>query len=102
MRIPHLLRYWLTGEKLILIILSLLFFHLQYHLWFGKGSYQEHRELQAMIKRQQEENLLLKHRNNILIAEVADLKQGTESIEERARLELGMIKQGEVFYQIVE
>ncbi len=88
--------------KILIIILSLLFFYLQYHLWLGKGSYQEYNTLKQIIEQQQQQNTALKIRNDMLAAEVADLKDGFEAIEERARLELGMIKRGEVFYQIVE
>jgi len=88
--------------KILVVILSLLFFYLQYHLWLGKGSYQEYNTLKQIIERQRQQNAALQIRNNALAAEVADLKGGLEAIEERARLELGMIKRGEVFYQIVE
>jgi cell division protein FtsB len=88
--------------KILIVILSLLLISLQYQLWIGKGSYQEYNSLKKMIEQQQQKNAALKIRNDALVAEVADLKGGLEAIEERARLELGMIKRGEVFYQIVE
>ncbi|OQY56727.1 MAG: cell division protein FtsB [Candidatus Parabeggiatoa sp. nov. 2] len=88
--------------KILIVILSLLLINLQYHFWIGKGSYQEYNSLKKMIEQQQQKNAVLKIRNDALVAEVADLKSGLEAIEERARLELGMIKRGEVFYQIVE
>jgi cell division protein FtsB len=88
--------------KIVIIILFLLLINLQYHLWFGKGSYQEHNNLKHKIKQQQQENATLKARNDMLEIEVIDLKQGLDAIEERARMELGMIKRGEVFYQIIE
>ena len=88
--------------KIFIVILSLLLIHLQYHLWIGKDSYQEYNALKKMIAQQQQENMKLKTRNDRFKAEVNDLKNGLESIEEHARLELGMIKRGEVFYQIVD
>lgn len=88
--------------KILLLILFVLLLNLQYHLWFGEGSYQEYNTLKQMIEQQQQENIALKIRNEALEVEVADLKHGLEAIEERARLELGMIKRGEVFYQIVK
>jgi cell division protein FtsB len=88
--------------KIFLILLTLLLIYLQYHLWFGPGSYEEQKRLQQLIVQQQQENAALQQRNDFLAAEVNDLKHGTEAIEERARAELGLIKPGEVFYQIVE
>ncbi|EDN70379.1 Septum formation initiator [Beggiatoa sp. PS] len=88
--------------KIFMVIFSLLLIYLQYHLWIGKDSYQEYNALKKMIAQQQQENMKLKTRNDMFKAEVNDLKNGLESIEEHARLELGMIKRGEVFYQIVD
>ncbi len=88
--------------QFFLLILSLLFINLQYHLWFGKGSYQEYYANKRMLEQQKQENTALKNRNDALAAEVVDLKQNLSAIEELARMELGMIKRGEVFYQIVE
>jgi len=85
-----------------MVIFSLLLIYLQYHLWIGKDSYQEYNALKKMIAQQQQENMKLKTRNDMFKAEVNDLKNGLKSIEEHARLELGMIKRGEVFYQIVD
>mgnify|MGYP001821541912 CR=1 FL=1 len=87
---------WLLG---ILILLLLL---LQYRLWVGEGSLAEVVSLQQEIARQRAELSRLEARNRALQAEVADLKEGLDALEERARSELGMIKQGEVFYQVIE
>ncbi|MDO8294366.1 MAG: cell division protein FtsB [Gallionella sp.] len=84
---------------LILIILLLL---LQYPLWLGKGSWLKVWDLNRQVEAQQQVNQQTRARNALLDAEVRDLKQGTEAIEERARSELGMIKRGEVFFQIIE
>lgn len=86
---------------LILILVALLI-GTQYKLWVGRGSLAEVRELQRAVAAQREENERLAERNAALEAEVADLKQGLEAVEERARSELGMIKEDEVFHQIVE
>lgn len=87
---------------LLLLILLLLLTELRYQLWLGQGNYGELQALQAMVEQQRRENLALQQRNEVLAAEIKDLKQGTEAIEERARLDFGMIKPGEIFYQIVE
>lgn len=83
----------------VLLALGLL---LQYPLWFGSGGipaiWQLHREIDA----QRAENQRFIERNRALAADVIDLKEGLEAIEERARAELGMIKKGETFFQVVE
>lgn len=83
----------------ILIVLLLL---LQYKLWFGDGNMVDVWKLQNTIASQTKENAKLRERNAALEAEVKDLKKGMQAVEERARNELGMIKKGETFYQIVE
>jgi cell division protein FtsB len=75
---------------------------LQYDLWFGDGSLTAAWRLEEQIVQQQQENERLQHRNDALAAEVTDLKSGLAAIEERARSELGMIKQGETFVQILD
>lgn len=89
----------MRGVTIILVIILLL---LQYPLWLGKGSWLAVWDLNRQLEKQQADNQQTKTRNALLDAEVRDLKQGTEAIEERARSELGMIKHGEVFFQIVE
>ncbi len=84
---------------LIFVILIAL---LQYPLWLGKGSWLRVWELNRQVNAQQEKNAVLKARNAMLDAEVRDLKSGKAAIEERARSELGMIKQDEVFFQVIE
>ena len=88
--------------RLLTGILLLLFVLLQYDLWVGEGSLASAWRLQQEVAQQQQENRSLKERNAALSAEVTDLKQGYDAIEERARSELGMIKEGETFVQIVE
>ena len=74
---------------------------LQYPLWFGKGGWVRVWELERQVQEQKQGNAALARRNDALDAEVRDLKQGFEAIEERARYELGLIKQDEVFFQVV-
>ena len=88
--------------KPFIAILIIVLLVLQYKLWFGDGNVREVWQLQAAIEVQKKENEKLKERNAALEAEVKDLKKGLQAIEERARNELGMIKQGETFYQIIE
>ena len=84
--------------SLILFALILLW---QYPLWLGKGSWIKVWELDRQVEAQKKVNQQTKTRNAVLDAEVRDLKQGTGAIEERARSDLGMIKSGEVFFQVV-
>jgi cell division protein FtsB len=87
--------------KPLAIALAALVMALQYPLWVGKGSWLRVWELDRSLAQQHEATAKLKARNDTLDAEVRDLKQGYDAIEERARLELGMIKRDEVFYQVV-
>lgn len=87
--------------RLLFIVLALLTVITQYPLWWGKGGWLRVQELQRKVASQQETNEALLARNNALQAEVQDLKSGTAAIEERARAELGMIKEGEVYVQIL-
>ena len=75
---------------------------LQYRLWVGEGSLAELYLLKEDIELQKAELQLMRRRNQALQAEVNDLKKGLEAIEERARNDLGMIREGEIFYQIIE
>jgi cell division protein FtsB len=88
--------------KIAAYVLIALLILLQYPLWFGNGGvyvvWRLHREIAA----QQKENDQLKERNRTLEAQVNDLKQGLEVIEGRARSELGMVKKGEAFYQVID
>ena len=79
-----------------------LFVLLQYDLWTGEGSIPQVWRLQQSIEQQKQKNNQLAERNSALQAEVRDLKQGMEAIEERARSELGMIKEGESFFHVVD
>jgi cell division protein FtsB len=88
--------------KNLLLLLLLLLVYLQYQLWFGDGSLQDVWELHQDVELQRLENVELRERNAALQAEVTDLQQGLDAIEEHAREDLGMVKKGETFYQVVE
>lgn len=88
--------------RILTLILVILIASLQYPLWLGKGSWLRVWELDRQIEKQKSVNAGLKARNDSLDAEVRDLKQGYAAIEERARSELGMVKQDEVFYQVLQ
>ena len=88
--------------RMLTLILVILIAALQYPLWLGKGSWLRVWDLNRQIQQQKTANVDLKARNDSLDAEVRDLKQGYAAIEERARSELGMIKQDEVFYQVMD
>jgi len=88
--------------KLLAGLLGALIVLIQYPLWLGKGGWLRVSEIDRQVTAQQATNAQLEARNVALEAEVRDLKQGLEAIEERARYELGMIKSDEVFFQVVE
>ena len=88
-------------RKLLLGLLILLVI-LQLTLWFGGGGLLELWELHQGVEAQRDGNARLRERNEALNAEVLDLKQGLDAVEEHAREDLGMVKEGEVFYQVVE
>ncbi|HSV46671.1 MAG TPA: septum formation initiator family protein [Ramlibacter sp.] len=81
-----------------LLIALLLVVHAQ--LWFGRGSVGKVTELQRQQQAQQQANLQAAQRNERLASEVRDLKEGLEMVEERARMELGMVKPNEIFVNI--
>ncbi|MCK9531152.1 MAG: cell division protein FtsB [Gammaproteobacteria bacterium] len=88
--------------RTLIATLLVVFVLLQYRLWFGDGSLIKVWQLKQALIEQQNENQRLSERNRVLEAEVRDLKEGVAAIEERARTELGMIRDGETFYQVVE
>jgi cell division protein FtsB len=87
---------WLIAVLLIILV------GLQYRLWISEGSFSHRAALQEKIEIQQAENNRLQERNTVLALEVEALKSGLEVIEERAREQMGMIKEGETFFMIVE
>lgn len=86
----------------LLLILLLMFAGLQYRLWFGEANLRQVWQLEDQIEQQRVENARLVERNTRLEAEVQDLKKGLAALEERARSELGMIREGETFFQLIE
>lgn len=88
-------------KRLALVLLILLFW-LQYKIWLQDGGIPELLQLSAEVDVVKADIKQLQERNHSLDAEVQDLKKGLDAIEERARSELGMVKQGEVYYQVIE
>jgi cell division protein FtsB len=85
--------------KILAGVLSALILLIQYPLWLGKGGWMRVWDVDHQLDAQHARNESLEIRNGALAAEVKDLKQGTDAIEERARYELGMVKNDEVFFQ---
>ncbi|MBI1891967.1 MAG: cell division protein FtsB [Burkholderiales bacterium] len=88
--------------RLILICLAALLVLIQYPLWLGKGGWLRVWDLDKQVAAAQKKNDELKARNAKQNSEVRDLKTGTGALEERARYELGMIKENEIFIQVLE
>jgi cell division protein FtsB len=88
--------------RILVGILGALIVLVQFPLWLGKGGWLRVWEVDRLLDAQRARNEQLQVRNLALDAEVRDLKQGLDALEERARYELGMIKSDEVFFQIVE
>jgi cell division protein FtsB len=88
--------------KILAGILGALIVLIQYPLWLGKGGWLRAWEVDRQVDAQRAKNRQLQQRNATLEAEVRDLKQGSEAIEERARHDLGMVRNDEVFFQIVD
>jgi cell division protein FtsB len=88
--------------RLVTLVLAALLVLIQYPLWLGKGGWFRVWDLHRQLEQQEATNAGLRSRNASLEAEVRDLKNGTGAIEERARYELGMVKEGEAFVRIVD
>lgn len=88
--------------RLISLCLAALLLLIQYPLWLGKGGWLRVWDLDRQVTAAQKKNDELRARNAKLDSEVRDLKEGTGAIEERARYELGMIKENEIFIQVLE
>jgi cell division protein FtsB len=88
--------------RLLALALAVLIALIQYPLWLGKGSWFRVWEADRQIRAQRDTNRKLQARNDALEAEVRDLKVGLDAVEERARSDLGMIRQDEIFFQLVE
>jgi len=87
--------------RVLIAILLVVLVLLQFKLWFGEGGSTEVARLEERVVVQSDENDALQQRNNELQAEVEDLRERLDAVEERARNELGLIKEGEEFYQVV-
>jgi len=87
----------ILGGVLVALIIAI-----QYPLWLGKGGWLRVWELDHKLSLQRANNEVLQQRNDALAAEVGDLKNGYEAIEERARYELGLIKNNELFFQFID
>jgi len=88
--------------KATMILLTVILLLLQYRLWFSHDGLPAVLHLHRQVAIQQQENAVLAERNTLLAADVHDLKSGLDALEERARTDLGMIKSGETFFQIIE
>ena len=88
--------------KILIGLLVILLCLLQYRLWYGDANVFQVRDFERQIDELKQQAVVLKARNDALEAEVKDLRNGIEAIEERARQDLGMIKKGETFFQIIE
>lgn len=87
--------------RLLLLVLVALTAFIQYPLWWGKGGWLRVQQLEQQITARQEEIRALEARNNALMAEVQDLGTGVDAVEERARTEMGMVRDGEVFVELL-
>jgi cell division protein FtsB len=88
--------------KLLPILLVSLVIFLQYHLWLGNGSIRDITQLKKQLAQQTQENAMLKKQNDELLRQVHYVQANQDAIESRARQELGMIKKGETFYQVMK
>ena len=88
--------------RIFSVILAALIVLLQYPLWLGKGGWLRVWEIDRQVTAQKDSNTRLSVRNNAVDVEVRDLKQGYDAVEERARYELGMIRQDEIFFHIMD
>lgn len=88
--------------KILALVLLILLVWLQYKIWLQDGGIPEVLQLQQEVESVKTEVEKLEERNASLDAEVQDLKKGLDAIEERARSEMGMIKEGEVYYQVID
>ena len=88
--------------KIFLLVITVLIGLLQYRLWYGNGGIKEIKAYQQELVELNKQVIEKKERNDALYAEVEDLRKGKEAIEERARYEVGMMKEGETFFQVLE
>ncbi|MEY1661493.1 FtsB family cell division protein [Isoalcanivorax beigongshangi] len=91
-----------TGPRLLLALLLVTLLALQLRLWFGEGSLRHGLALQQNVAELEQETERLRDRNRLMAADVADLKQGLDTVEEIARRDLGLIRDGETFYLVLD
>lgn len=89
-------------RQVVLALMALALLGLQARLWFGEGSVRHVSGLKATVAAKQEENRLLFERNRLMSADVDDLKSGLDAVEEIARRDLGMVREGETFFLMIE
>lgn len=92
----------MTLRRVVLLALAIVVIALQYRLWVGENSLAHVNALADRADRLEVENQSKVERNRVLYAEIRDLKNGMDSIEEKARTEFGLIKEGETFFLLVE
>ena len=88
--------------KWVALVLVVILTTLQYRIWFGESSFRQIKEQRQKVTNIEQENKELVLRNQKILAEINDLRHGQDAIEERARYQLGMIEQGEVFIRILD
>lgn len=88
--------------KWVTVFLTICILGSQYHLWFAKGGWNDMWRLENKVRVQETENNMLILRNNALSAEVKDLAEGKDAIAEIARVDLGYIQEGEIYYRMVD
>jgi cell division protein FtsB len=102
LRSPQVSQNSLVSRKVVIALLAVVLLALQARLWLGEGSLRHKASLEKEVAVVTENNSSLSDRNQLLAADVQDLKKGLEAVEEIARKDLGMIRDGETFFLIVE
>ncbi|RUO44224.1 cell division protein FtsB [Aliidiomarina taiwanensis] len=87
--------------RFLTLCMLCIFILLQYRIWFGQSGVSEYRELRSEIQRQSDSNAALKQRNQLIYADIRDLREARDAVEERARNELGMVKADETFFRLI-